>query len=77
MPSPLDVTVVARAFGAIPPKKSPPFRLDLGSAAINEQFDTGDETGVIRRQKQRRLGNFIGLPMRPIGIVDTILAMAS
>ncbi len=26
-------------------------RLDLGSAAVNEQFDTRDETGVIRRQK--------------------------
>ena len=25
--------------------------LDLGSAAVNEQFDTRDETGVIRRQK--------------------------
>src|ERR1700681_437187 len=36
----------------------PLFRLDLGSAAVNKQFDTGDETGVIRRQKQRRLGNF-------------------
>src|SRR6267142_5710056 len=40
----------------------PPFRLDLGSAAINEQFDTCDETRVIRRQKQRRLSNFLGLP---------------
>src|SRR6202140_386002 len=38
------------------------FRLDLGSAAVNEQFDTRDETGVIRRQKQRRLGNFLGFP---------------
>src|SRR5580704_19697267 len=33
------------------------FRLDLGSAAVNEQFDTRDETGVIRREKQRHLGN--------------------
>jgi hypothetical protein len=24
------------------------FQLDLGSAAVNEQFDTGDETGVVR-----------------------------
>jgi hypothetical protein len=38
------------------------FRLNLGSAAVNEQFDTRDETGVIRRQKQRSLGNFIGFP---------------
>ena len=38
------------------------FRLNLGSAAINEQFDTRDETGVIRRQKQRRLRNFLGFP---------------
>src|SRR3981081_3223720 len=37
-------------------------RSDLPSAAINEQFDTCDETGVIRRQKQRRPGNFIGFP---------------
>jgi hypothetical protein len=39
-----------------------PFRLDLGSAAVHEQFDTGDETGVIRRQKQRHLSNFLGFP---------------
>src|SRR5215467_2621975 len=50
-----------------PPKKSPPFRLDLGSAAINEEFDAGDETGIIRGQKQRRLGNFVGLPCVPSG----------
>jgi hypothetical protein len=25
----------------------PPFRLDLGSAAVNEQFDTRDETRVV------------------------------
>ena len=37
-------------------------RSDLPSAAVNEQLDTGDETGVIRRQKERRLGNFIGFP---------------
>src|ERR1700720_637763 len=36
-----------------------PFQLDLSSAAVNEQFDTRDETGVIRRQKQRDLGNFL------------------
>src|SRR5205807_10231793 len=46
-----------------PAKKSlPPFRLDLGSAAVNEQFDTRDETGVIRSQKQRHLSNFLGFP---------------
>ena len=39
-----------------------PFRLDLGSTAVNEQFDTRDETGVVRSQKQRRLGNFLGFP---------------
>jgi hypothetical protein len=38
------------------------FRLDLGSAAVNEQFDTRDETGVIRREKQRHLSNFFGFP---------------
>ena len=37
-------------------------RLDLGSAAVNEQFNSRDETGVIRSQKQRRLRNFVGLP---------------
>src|ERR1700693_6143311 len=35
---------------------------NLGSAAVNEQFYTRDETGVIRRQKQRHLGNFLGFP---------------
>src|SRR5258707_7528486 len=40
----------------------PPFRLDLGSAAVNEQFDTRDETGVVRRQKQRHLSNFLRVP---------------
>jgi hypothetical protein len=38
------------------------FRLDLGSAAVNEEFDTRDETGVVRRQKQRHLSNFFGFP---------------
>ena len=38
------------------------FRLDLGSAAVNEEFDTRDETGVVRRQKRRHLGNFFGFP---------------
>jgi hypothetical protein len=35
------------------------------SAAINEQFDARDETGVIRRQKNRSFGDFIGLPHSP------------
>ena len=39
-----------------------PFRLDLGSASVNEQFDTRDETGVIGREKQRHLSNFLGFP---------------
>src|SRR5882672_11593124 len=43
-------------------KSLPPFQSDLGSAAVNEQFDTRDKTGVIRRQKQRHLSNFIGFP---------------
>src|SRR6202521_2081718 len=38
------------------------FRLDLGSAAVNEQLDACDETGVIRRKKQRHLCNFLGFP---------------
>jgi len=32
--------------------------LDLRSAAINKQFDAGDETGILRSQKQRNLGDF-------------------
>src|ERR1700690_2100564 len=40
----------------------PRFRLDLGSATVNKEFDTGDETGVIRSEKQRGLGNFLGFP---------------
>src|SRR6266478_6325535 len=43
-------------------KSLPPFRLDLRSAAVHEQFDTRDETGVIRREKQRHLRNFLGFP---------------
>src|SRR6266851_7747022 len=43
-------------------KSLPTVRLDLGSAAVNEQFDTRDETGVIRSQKQRNLSNFLGFP---------------
>src|SRR6266478_491600 len=39
--------------------------LNLGSAPVNEQFDTSNETRVIRRQKQRHLGNFLGLPHAP------------
>jgi hypothetical protein len=54
-----------------------PLRLDLGSAAVNEQFDTRDETGVIRRQKQPTLATFSGSPIRPIGIVDTICTITS
>src|SRR5207253_6487146 len=45
-----------------PVKRVSAFRSNLGSAAINEQFDTRDETRVIRSQKQRRLSNFLGLP---------------
>jgi hypothetical protein len=36
-------------------------RLDLRSAAVHEQFDTGDETGVFRSQKQWHLSNFLPL----------------
>src|SRR5260370_5147809 len=43
-------------------KSLPPFRSDLGSAAVNEQFDTRDETAVISSQKPRHLTNFLGLP---------------
>jgi hypothetical protein len=50
---------------------------DLPSAAINEQFDTCDKTGVIRPQKQRALAISSTFPIRPIGMVDTIRAMAS
>src|ERR1700688_1095418 len=42
-----------------------PFQLDLSSAAVNEQFDTRDETGVIRRQKQRYLSNFLRFSHAP------------
>jgi len=59
----LDVNVSARAFRVMPPKKGlPSFRLDLGSAAVNEQFDTRDETGVIRSQKQHHIGTSSGFP---------------
>src|ERR1700680_4029642 len=55
----------------------PPFRLDLGSAAVYKQFDTRDETGVIRRQKQRHLSNFLGFPHASHRGVDTIRAITS
>src|SRR5690348_9056278 len=48
------------------------FPSDLGSTAINEKFDTGDETGVIRSQKDVTFATSSCSPMRPIGIVDTI-----
>jgi hypothetical protein len=32
-------------------RTSPPFRSDLASPAVNEQFDSRDETRVIRREK--------------------------
>src|SRR5882762_10612004 len=35
---------------------------DLGSPAVNEQLDTRDETGVVRREKQRDLRHFLGFP---------------
>src|ERR1700730_6508610 len=63
--SPLDVSVVAWPSERSRQKSLPPFRLDLRSAAVNEQFDTRDETGVIRGQKQRHLGNFLGFPHAP------------
>src|SRR5258707_15832223 len=46
-------------------KSLPPFRLDLGVAAVDEQFDTSDETGVIGCQEQRHLSNFLGFPHAP------------
>jgi hypothetical protein len=51
----------ARSCLVIPEKSLPTFRLDLGSAAVNEQFDPRDETGVIRREK-RHLSNLLGFP---------------
>src|SRR5580700_10526310 len=38
------------------------WQLDLRSAAVNEQFNTRDETGVIGSQKQCGLSNFNGFP---------------
>src|SRR4029077_3531638 len=32
---------------------------DLGSSAVNEQFDSRDETGVVRREKHSHLRNFL------------------
>src|SRR5258708_3839990 len=57
--SPLDVNVVAWPSERSGQKGLPPVRLDLGSSAVDEKFDTRDEAGVIRRQKQRDLGNFL------------------
>jgi hypothetical protein len=34
-------------------------RSDLRPAAVDEQFDAGDEAGVIGRQKQHCLGNIL------------------
>jgi hypothetical protein len=38
------------------------FSIRPPSAAINEQFDTGDETGIIGHQKKRGFSNFMGIP---------------
>src|SRR6267142_3697205 len=35
---------------------------DLGSPAVNEQLDSRDETGIVRREKQRDLRHFLGFP---------------
>src|SRR6201998_3790530 len=40
-------------------------RSDLPSTTVNKEFDTCNETGIIRCQKQRRLGNFIGFAHTP------------
>jgi len=48
----------------------------LRSAAVNEQFDTVTELGVIRRQKHATLATS-RFPMRPSGQSDTILAITS
>ena len=42
-------------------KRQSQARSDLGSAAVNEQFDPRDEARVIRCEKQCHLGNFLGL----------------
>jgi hypothetical protein len=39
-----------------------PSSLDLGPSAVNEQFDSRDETGIIRSEKQRHLRNFFRFP---------------
>src|SRR5580692_3683676 len=37
-------------------------RSNLSTPAVDEQFNSCDETGIIRSQKQCDLGNFLGLP---------------
>jgi hypothetical protein len=58
----------------------------LPSAAINEQFDARDETGDIRRQKKRSLGDLIGFAMNieaerpkmaPSAIAEMVLSFFS
>ena len=44
-----------------PPPQGLATRLDLGSAAVNEEFDTCNETGIIRSEKPSHLGNFLWL----------------
>src|SRR5712672_4427831 len=43
------------------PRDEKPLISYLPSAAIGEQFDTGDEAGIIGRQEQCGLCNFVGL----------------
>ena len=52
-------------------------RSDLRSAAVNEQFDTRDETGASDARNNATFATSSGSPMRPIGIVDTIRAITS
>ena len=53
------------------------WRLDLRSAAVNEQFNPRAETGVIPRQKQGHLATSSGSPLRPIGMAEAIRASTS
>src|SRR3984893_18828246 len=39
-----------------------PSQLDLRRPAVNEQFDSGHEAGIIRSQEECRLCDFLGTP---------------
>src|ERR671921_473815 len=50
--------------------------LDLRHTSINEQFDTGYITAIIRPRNETAFATSSGLPIRSIGTADTMLVLS-